>query len=150
MLNFSLTKNIRRVHQPKREQIRKWLAESLTEDYQAVNINITIVTSKRSQELNLQYRGRDYPTNVISLEYSESRDSFSLLYGDIFLCDDIIVEEANKQQKDILAHYAHMVIHGILHLQGFEHQTDIDATKMEDLESHIMERLEFANPYSSK
>ncbi len=147
MLNLSLNKEVRRLYQPKKPEIKLWLQKSLIKAYQNIHIEIHIISLKNSQKLNLEYRGKDYPTNVISLEYKDSRDNFNMLYGELFLCDDVIVKESNVQQKSIIEHYAHMVIHGLLHLQGLDHQNETDATKMENIEIKIMHELGFNNPY---
>lgn len=147
MLNFSLNKEVRRLHQPKKLDIKRWLQKSLVKTYQNVHLDICIVSSDTSKQLNYQYRSKDYPTNVISLEYQDSRDNFNLLYGELFLCDDVIIKEAQEQHKSITEHYAHMVIHGVLHLQGFDHQNNTDANIMEELEIRIMHELGFKNPY---
>ncbi|MBY0379708.1 MAG: rRNA maturation RNase YbeY [Burkholderiales bacterium] len=119
----------------------------MQKDYSQVNIAIIIVNAKRSSEFNRQYRNQSNATNVISLEYSQSREVFKFLYGELILCDEVIVDEAINQNKSIMAHYAHMVIHGVLHLQGLDHQNDIEAIKMENLEVNILNGLGFANPY---
>lgn len=105
------------------------------------------MTEEESAQLNYNYRNKNYPTNVISLEYSESRDEYAHLYGELILCDSIIVKEAVEQNKSVAAHYAHMIIHGILHLQGLEHDTDEKAEYMENLETQIMQKLGLTNPY---
>ena len=149
-LFFCLTKNVKRSHQPKRKQIEAWLKASLIKNYNNISINIVIVSTQRSQELNLCYRNIDKPTNVISLEYptSSPSESYHILMGDLILCDDIIVKEAQSQHKSIIEHYAHMIIHGMLHLQGLDHENTIDAEHMEALEVSIMAQFGFANPYT--
>lgn len=146
---FSLTKEIRRVYQPKRKQVESWVKSSLSRAYHNVSINIVIVSQERSQELNLAYRGMDKPTNVISLAYPDSNIAgYHALLGEIILCDAVIIDEAKLQKKSIIEHYAHMIIHGMLHLQGYDHITDEDAQSMETLEISIMKILGFNNPYT--
>lgn len=150
MIKFSLTKQVRRIHQPKRADIKNWLISSLIKHYNIVYIDVIIVSKKASQEINNTYRQKDYPTNVISLEYEQTRDDFAILNGEIVLCDEVIVQEAREQNKPVLEHYAHMVIHGILHLQGFDHIEGKKAQEMENLETKIMQKLGFSDPYRRK
>lgn len=147
MLTFSLLKQVRRSYQPKRSEVAKWIKHSLVKIYNNVYVDVLIVPAKVSQELNLQYRNKNCPTNVISLEYGDSRDEYALLTGEIILCDEVIVQEAKEQAKTITEHYAHMLVHGLLHLQGFDHLTDKQAQEMESLEIKILHELGFANPY---
>lgn len=145
---FSLTKEVRRLHQPKKKQVMAWINSSLIKEYTNVSIQITIVSQQKSQQLNLIYRGQNKPTNVISLEYPGLSFGTPLLVGEIILCDAVIVDEALAQHKTILEHYAHMLIHGMLHLQGFDHENEKDAMIMEGLEIDIMAQFGFNNPYA--
>lgn len=147
MLKFSLQREVRREYQPTRVQIAKWLRRSLQYKFTTTIISISIVDNQTSQELNLNYRGIDKPTNVISLEYAASREQFALLSGELILCNEVIVREAQEQGKPILAHYAHMIIHGMLHLQGYDHVDEQEANHMEALEINLLQQLGFANPY---
>lgn len=145
MLQFSLTKSIRRSYQPKRQIVIKYITRALLKKYSIISINVIIVSSDDSRRLNKQYRDKDKPTNVISLAYDN--DGLNILTGDLILCDDIIVNEAMKQNKSYEAHYAHMIVHGILHLQGLDHINATEATHMESLEINILKSLGFNNPY---
>ena len=147
MISLSLHKNYRRKHQPKRQDFIKWLKSSLLFDYKQVYINFLIVDSKQGQELNLQLRQKDYSTNVITLEYNNTRSEFSILNGEVILCDEIIVKEAVEQQKSTYNHYAHLVIHSMLHLQGMDHINNKQAEQMEAMEIKILQQLCIANPY---
>ena len=150
-LFFSLTKEVRRTYQPKRKQIKDWLVSSLIQNYQNISLNISIVSIQKSQQFNLAYRNKDKPTNVISLEYPNLKTiNASVLIGDIILCDEVILEEANTQNKSIIEHYAHMVVHAMLHLQGMDHENDGDAEKMESLEVSILTKLGFINRINRK
>lgn len=146
IFQVSLTKNIRRPYQPKLNQVKSYIRQSLVEKFNVVNIDITIVSAKISRELNFKYRSRDYPTNVISLEDKSTRVEFNILQGELILCDEVIMGEA-QTLANINAHYAHMIVHGMLHLQGFDHIEDDDATQMENLEIQILKQLGFHNPY---
>lgn len=127
--------------------VKLWLINALVKDYINTYIDISIVSSSTSQKLNKEYRGIDKATNVIALEYADTRDNFTILTGELILCDSIVRAEANEQGKSILDHYAHMIIHGMLHLQGLDHLTKNDATKMEKLEIKILHELGINNPY---
>ena len=150
MFSCSLSKQVRRAYQPKKYDVVKWVKSTLLKPYSGIYIEIIIVDTLTSQKLNHEYRGKNYATNIISLEYAESRDKFMLLQGELILCDNIIVEEAVSQNKDILAHYAHLILHGMLHLQGMDHILEVDAVAMESLEIELMNKLGFTNPYLIK
>ena len=147
MINISLYKAIRRNYQPKRADILQWLRQSLINKYKHIYINISIVNSITSQTLNNQYRQKNTPTNVISLEYADTRDEFAMLSGELILCDEVIVQEAMLQQKSIFEHYAHMIIHGLLHIQGLDHINTQEAEYMENLEVKILQKFDIKNPY---
>src|SRR5579863_6011819 len=144
IFQVSLTKYVRKPYQPKLNQVKSYIRQSLVKKFNALNIDVVIVSAEVSRELNLKYRGRDYPTNVISLEDRSTREEFNILQGELILCDEIIVDEA-KIITNIEAHYAHMMVHGVLHLQGFDHIQDGDALQMEDLEVQILKKLGFDN-----
>ena len=147
MINFSLTKHIRHSSQPNKIVVSKWLQKSLINSYKIVSIDISIVNSEISQKLNQQYRNKDYPTNIITLEYANTRQEFKMLSGEMILCHDIIVKEAKEQNKNIFDHYAHLIVHGMLHLQGLDHVLKADATHMENLEIEILNYFSIKNPY---
>ncbi len=155
-LHLSLYKSVKALYQPKKNRVLSWVKKSIMFDYTHIYININVVSSSQSQELNYQYRNINKATNVISLEYNTSNNTLntlatdsqnSLLFGDLFLCDEVIVSEAVIQNKSIMDHYAHMIIHGVLHLQGFDHLNDIDAKEMESLEIDILQKFAINNPY---
>ncbi len=147
MLHFSLSKQVRCAHQPKRIEIKQWLQHALIYSYKNIYIDISIVNSLKSASLNQEFRSKKGPTNVISLEYSNTRNEFAFLTGELVLCDQVIIAEALQQNKNIMAHYAHMIVHGMLHLQGLDHQDSDTADHMEKLEKKIMHDLGFPNPY---
>lgn len=103
-----------------------------------------VVDLQESHDLNLQFRGKDKPTNVLSFPYEDMDDYL----GDIIICLPVVEQEAVTQQKTVEQHFAHMIVHGVLHLSGHDHETDIEAEKMEALESDIMISLGFENPYN--
>ena len=111
---------------------------------------LTIMDGKQIAQLNQQFRGKNKETNVLSFP-ADSLPVDNLIHlGDIVLCDTVITEEAAQQNKSISAHWAHMVVHGMLHLQCYDHETDSDAKTMEALEIQILGNLGFSNPYIIK
>ncbi|MDQ5920454.1 MAG: putative rRNA maturation factor [Pseudomonadota bacterium] len=147
MIKFSLNKNIRRNYQPKSLDIGRWLRRSLIHRYKNVYIDFSIVDSVTSKKLNYQYRHKNNPTNIISLEYDSTRDNFAMLMGELILCDEVIVNEAKSQNKSIIDHYAHMIVHGMLHLQGLDHITPEESKHMEMLEIQILSKFDIRDPY---
>lgn len=125
----------------KAKDCKLWLSELATKKS---FITIRIVSEKDSAELNNQFRKIDKPTNILSFLIEDSP-----LIGDLILCHPIIKEEADQQNKDIISHYAHLVIHGYLHLLGYDHENDREAKKMEAKELGVLNRLGFPNPYTS-
>lgn len=135
------------------ERCKAWLTEALQPALAETDIEITlrIVDKDESQQLNRDYRGMDKPTNVLSFEFDMS---FELdvdepqYLGDLVVCAPVVAQEAKDQGKSLEAHWAHMIVHGCLHLQGFDHINDHEAEQMEALELQIMQRLGFDNPYN--
>jgi len=126
---------------PAAGSLRRW-AEAALE--QPVASTIRLVNAREGRTLNRSYRGRDYATNVLTFPYG-SQDG--ALQGDIVLCAPVVRREASEQQKPLRAHYAHLVVHGMLHLQGYDHEDERMARKMEAKEIAILARLGFDNPY---
>ncbi|WP_090828281.1 rRNA maturation RNase YbeY [Nitrosovibrio tenuis] len=125
---------------PVRSEFRKWIKVALVQDAEIV---MRIVDEVEGRSLNRDFRGKDYATNVLTFGYSNTRP----LSGDIVLCTPVIENEARQQHKNLDAHYAHLTVHGILHLQGYDHESDAGAAIMERLEAEIMESLGYHNPY---
>ncbi|MBR9872572.1 MAG: rRNA maturation RNase YbeY [Gammaproteobacteria bacterium] len=121
-----------------------WQGESDSE------VTIRIVDVEESQSLNFQYRGKDKPTNVLSFPFEAPAGITFPLAGDLVICAPVVEKEAQEQHKEPVAHWAHMVIHGMLHLQGYDHIEDSDAEVMEGLEIQLLEQLGFANPYEAE
>jgi probable rRNA maturation factor len=105
---------------------------------------LRIVGRIEGRKLNLQYRGKDYATNVLTFSYPER----PTLSGDIVLCAPVVRKEARAQRIDLTAHYAHLVVHGMLHLLGHDHERDREAKAMERLETEIVTRLGYPDPYA--
>ncbi len=127
--------------------LRRWVNAALQQAYSDLEQTIRIVDEDESQALNRAYRSKDHPTNVLSFpaEASEYIDYDNL--GDLVICAPIIEREAQQQGKSVAAHWAHMVVHGMLHLQGYDHLDDEQAAQMESLEIEILATLGHTNPY---
>ncbi len=126
---------------PTRPQFRRWVKAALIQE---AEIALRLVDETEGRELNQQFRGKDYATNVLTFVYDDTQP----LTGDIVLCAPVVSQEAQQQHKDLLAHYAHLTVHGVLHLQGYDHIEDADAVEMEQLETQILARLGYGNPYA--
>lgn len=113
------------------------------------DVSLLVTTAVEIQQLNNQYRDIDRPTNVLSFPMSSPDEVDISLLGDIILCASVINEEARQQSKTAESHWAHMVIHGMLHLQGYDHVSDEEAEVMEKKEIHILEQLGFTDPYQA-
>ena len=104
------------------------------------------VDAAEGKDLNRNYRGKDYATNVLTFAYTENEDS-DTTQADIILCTDVLQLEAAEQEKSVEEHAAHLVVHGVLHAQGYDHESDEEAEEMEALEIEILAELGFRNPY---
>jgi probable rRNA maturation factor len=124
----------------KKTHCYKWLAPIIDQN---AEITIRIVGSDESKNLNTIYRKKKYPTNVLSFLVDDAHH----LIGDIVLCAPVIEEEARDQSKNLEAHYAHLIIHGALHLYGYDHENKTDAEIMEEKEIKILTKLGYKNPY---
>ncbi len=126
---------------PTRAQFRRWFQAALLND---VTLTLRIVDAEEGRQLNKDYRGKDYATNVLTFVYDNDPVS-----GDVVICAPVVTKEATDQSKSLTAHFAHMSVHAALHLQGFDHEIDQQAEEMEALETSIMLKLRFVNPYQS-
>ena len=132
---------------PTEEQIVQWATAAVQPEGDEVEMTVRIVDEAESHELNLTYRGKDRPTNVLSFPF-ECPDEVELpLLGDLVICRQVVEREAAEQEKPLMAHWAHMVVHGSLHLLGYDHIKDDEAEEMESLETQIMQGLGFDDPY---
>ena len=127
---------------PTRAQLRRWVKAALRCD---ATMTLRIVDEAEGRELNMNYRGKDYATNVLTFVYDDDVP----LSGDVVICAPVVAREAREQGKDLAAHYAHLAIHAALHLQGYEHDNDSDATEMEALETGLMLKLRYPDPYQT-
>ncbi len=145
-----------------RPLLRRWVKAALQQD---ARLTLRFVDEAEGRELNHTYRGKDYATNVLTFAYNDSDEFDDLpeevraqlaeqmdgaaIEADIIFCGAVLEREAKEQNKILLAHAAHLVVHGVLHAQGFDHIEDDEAEIMEDLETQILARLGFDNPYES-
>ncbi len=132
---------------PHPAQFREWVSLTLWQRIDTAELTIRIVDEEESADLNWQYRKKRGATNVLSFPYEIPPGIASNLLGDIIICAPIIEEEAKKYHKPLLAHWAHMVVHGILHLLGYNHELKTEAIEMESLETEILLQLNFPPPY---
>lgn len=128
---------------PTRARLRKWALATLRAD---AEVTLRLVDAGEGRSLNRDYRGKDHATNVLTFIYRDTPP----LSGDIVLCVPVIAEEALRQRKDLVAHYAHLVVHGMLHLQGYDHENGADAGIMEALETEIVMQLGYPAPYPDR
>ncbi len=135
---------------PTAAQIEQWATAAVQPQSGEIEMTVRIVDETESHELNLNYRGKDRPTNVLSFPF-ECPDEVELsLLGDLVICRQVVEREAQEQDKPLMAYWAHMVVHGGLHLLGYDHIEDDEAEEMESLETQIMIGLGFVDPYLSE
>ncbi|WP_062067124.1 rRNA maturation RNase YbeY [Cellvibrio sp. OA-2007] len=133
---------------PALSEIERWIEAALqSQDLENTEVSIYIVDEEEGQELNSQYRGRDYPTNVLSFPADIPEEVGTPLLGDLVVCAPVVEREAQEQNKALAAHWAHMLVHGTLHLIGFDHIDDGEAEEMESLETQIIIGLGYPAPY---
>ena len=131
---------------PSEDQLRKWIERALGKIDKAL-LTVRLVDSAESQQLNQAYRGKDRPTNVLSFPADLPVEVDLPLLGDIVICAPLVVQEAAEQGKPVSAHWAHLTIHGVLHLLGHDHQDEKEAGEMETLEIRFLSEMGFPNPY---
>ena len=123
-----------------RHKVVRWIRNTLEVDGE---ITVRIVDAEEGQTLNREYRKKDYATNVLTFDYTQE----PVVTADLVLCAPVVAKEAKEQKKTLQEHYAHLIVHGALHAQGWDHELDEDAEVMELRETDIMARLGFKNPY---
>ena len=131
---------------PPEQQFQQWIAAALQEPYHQFEQTIRIVGETEGRELNSRYRGNASATNVLAFPGANELLDYDCL-GDLVICAPVVAAEAGVQGKPVEAHWAHLVVHGMLHLQGFDHQNDVDTRQMEALEIKILDSLGYNNPY---
>lgn len=132
---------------PTLEQIEQWATAAVQPESDDVEMTVRIVDEAESQTLNRTYRAKDRPTNVLSFPFECPTEVSLPLLGDLVICRQVVEYEAAEQKKPLMAHWAHMVVHGSLHLLGYDHIDDTEAEEMESLETKIMQGLGFVDPY---
>jgi probable rRNA maturation factor len=126
---------------PTRAQVRRWAKAALAAD---ATVTVRFVDAIEGRALNAEFRGKDYATNVLTFVYDDDEPRA----GDIVLCAPVVRREADAQGKTLAAHYAHLVVHGMLHLQGFDHERPAEAAVMEARETAILAQLSLPDPYA--
>ena len=140
---------------PPRAQIRTWASAALGRRAAGAELAVRVVEAAESQRLNARYRGRNQPTNVLSFPVAElpataaGAQGAPRLLGDLVICASVVRDEARRQHKAIKAHWAHLVIHGALHLLGYDHEGDAEARRMQRREVALLKRFGITNPYRS-
>jgi probable rRNA maturation factor len=129
-----------------RAMVRRWVQAALLGP---AEINVRFVDAAEGQVLNRDYRAKDYATNVLTFAYNEGEElgPEEPVQADIILCTDVLQREAEEQKKTVEEHTAHLVVHGVLHAQGYDHEHEEEAGEMEHLERDILEALGYPNPY---
>jgi probable rRNA maturation factor len=139
---------------PRRADIAAWTTAALGRRARNRELSVRVVGRAESRKLNAHYRGKDHPTNVLSfpattLPARVARTAEPQPLGDLVICPQVLRNEAREQQKSLRAHWAHLVVHGALHLIGYDHERSADARRMERREIAVLKQLGFANPYVS-
>lgn len=132
---------------PTEADFQRWLDAAVLPFQEEAEVTIRLVDEAESNQLNLTYRGKDKPTNVLSFPFECPPGVELQLLGDLIICRQVVEREASEQNKPLLAHWAHMVVHGSLHLLGYDHIDDDEAEEMEALEVEFMQALGYDNPY---
>jgi probable rRNA maturation factor len=144
-LDLNLQFAVKRSTRPRKSALRRWAKAALLGD---AIVALRVVDEAEGRMLNREYRGKDYATNVLTFAYGAVANGEPLA-GDIVICAPVVAREAAEQGITLEAHYAHLTVHGMLHLQGYDHETDAEAVTMESVESFIMQRLGYPDPYAA-
>ena len=132
---------------PLRRSFERWIGAIPELRRRHADVNLLIVGTREGRRFNREFRGRDYATNVLSFTYQALPREKTRLLGDLVICAPVVRREAAEQGKPLRDHFAHLTIHGVLHLLGYDHETNADAARMEALEARTLARLGIANPY---
>lgn len=147
VLDVSISYGLPRAGIPAAISFRRWAAAALDGRIREADLAIRLVDDREGRSLNRHYRGKDYPTNVLSFPADLPEGVKLPLLGDLVICAPVVAREAAEQNKKLNAHYAHLTVHGILHLLGWDHEDDREAECMEQLEREILATLGIADPY---
>ncbi len=134
---------------PDNTQLERWASAALGDARSEAEISVRIVDAEEGQALNLHWRGKDYATNVLSFPADLPPELELPLLGDLVVCAPVVAREATEQHKSLDAHWAHMIVHGTLHLLGHDHIEDQEAEAMEALETRVLTGLGYPNPYAN-
>jgi len=148
-LQVHVARRTRRGWTPAVRDFQRWAAAALGRLGRDCEISVLLVGPAASRSLNVRYRGSDTPTNVLSFPAMTLAVPDERVLGDLVICPAVLRHEAQAQRKSVRAHWAHLVVHGVLHLIGFDHEHDGDARRMEQREIRVLRRLGVANPYRS-
>ncbi|QYK04238.1 rRNA maturation RNase YbeY [Shewanella zhangzhouensis] len=135
---------------PSEAEFETWVRVALGDTLDEAELTIRIVDADESQQLNRDYRGKDKPTNVLSFPFEAPPGMELPLLGDLVICASVVENEALEQHKALEAHWAHMVVHGCLHLLGYDHIEDAEAEEMEALETTLLTGLGYPDPYKEQ
>lgn len=135
---------------PSESEFHQWASHAIENFQQQAELTVRLVDEAESQQLNSDYRGKDKPTNVLSFPFEAPPGIELDLLGDLVICRQVVEREAEEQNKTLSAHWAHMVVHGCLHLLGYDHIDDSEAEEMESLETEIMQKMGFSDPYAAE
>ena len=147
-LQLNVQYGVTRAHLPAKSTIRRW-AQAALKGWRPrrAALGVRVVGARESAALNARFRRQRHPTNVLSFPFEAPPGARSEILGDLVICAPVVRQEARQQNKIFRAHWAHMVVHGILHLRGYDHRNRRDAAVMEQMEIHILKELGYANPY---
>ena len=148
-LTVTVRRSTRRGWVPGAASLRRWAALALGRRAHGSELALLIVGAARSRTLNRRYRGRDYPTNVLSFPAAAQPAAASVMLGDIVICPEVLLREARAQHKAPRAHWMHLYVHGVLHLIGHDHEHSAQARRMAQREVRVLRALGVANPYRS-
>ena len=146
-LELDVSYAARRPWAPSSRQLAQWATAALFPERRWVVLSVRVVGLARSRSLNAHYRHKDKPTNVLSFDGAGRVPDGRYFLGELVICAPVVAREALTQRKTLQAHWAHMTVHGVLHLQGFDHEAEPDAVKMAAREVQILDRLGFSDPY---
>lgn len=146
-LDVSVSYGLPRKGVPAAASFRRWVAAACSGRIRRADLAIRLVDAKVGRSLNRHYRGKDYATNVLSFPADLPEGVTLPLLGDLVICAPVVAREAREQGKDLAAHYAHLTIHGVLHLLGLDHEDEREAEAMEQIEREILAGMGYADPY---
>jgi probable rRNA maturation factor len=148
--DVSVSYGLPRIGLPSAQSFKKWAAAAVEGRILKADLAIRIVDNKEGRALNRHYRGKDYATNVLSFPADLPEGVNVPLLGDLVICAPVVAKEAKEQGKALAAHYAHLTVHGVLHLLGLNHEDEREALAMEQLERDILADLGYSDPYEGE